>query len=86
MSVDIADYGASEYQARVLETIFIKVSIKIKNADVGKYESACYVLGYQKDTEFNRIRDAFDDPCDRSDSLIVQWERSHKYLSKWRAG
>ena len=83
---DIVDYGTSEYQARVLETVFIKASIKIKNADIGKYENDCYVLGYQIDTEFNRIRDAYESSCDGSDARILRWKRNHQYLSKWQAG
>jgi hypothetical protein len=86
MTTSIVDFGASEYQARVLETIFIKTSIKMKNADIGKYDDVCYVLGYQIDTEFNRIRDGFENVCDGSDAQILKWKRSHQYLSKWQAG
>src|SRR4029077_4453122 len=86
MTTDIVDYGASDYQARVLETIFIKASIKIKNADVGKNDDVCYVLGYQLDTEFNRIRDGYESVCDGSEAQISKWKRSHGYLSRWQAG
>jgi hypothetical protein len=86
LTTEIFNYGSSEYHSRVLETIFVKFQIKLKNADVGAYDNLCYVLGWQLDAVFNRVREPSEVQCKDSDRDISRWNQAHQFLSKWMAG
>jgi hypothetical protein len=85
LNADIYDYGNSEYNSRVLDAIFVRFDIKLKNADVGKYENVCYVLGWQVDKEFSRVREPLEVQCGDIDRYTPTWNLRHQFLSKWKA-
>lgn len=81
---DVTEYGRSNWSGRSLETGVIRVRLKLKNADIGRYDDLCFDLAYQSDTEFQRVRSAQTFACDAPDQL-KRWLSGLSYTSNWSA-
>jgi hypothetical protein len=62
----------------------IRIRIKLKNADIGRYDDVCYDLGYQNDVEFHRARSSKSLDCGDSGQL-KKWLAGLGYESSWNA-
>ncbi len=79
---ELADYGMADWKGRSLETVFSRVSIRLKNRILGDYKDRCYLFGQINDTEFDATRDHVVLPCDdRAD--LVAWQTDHGFRSFW---
>lgn len=81
---EIVEYGRSDWNGRSLETGVIRVRLKLKNADIGRYDALCFDLAFQRDTEFQRIRSAQAFDCEAADQLR-RWLAGVSYTSQWNA-
>ena len=83
-AAEIVDYGRSNWSGRSLETAVMRIRLKLKNSDVGRYDDLCYVLGYQNDAEFQRTRSSQVFDCANS-ALLQQWLVGLGFASSWNA-
>ncbi len=79
---DLADYGVADWKGRSLETVFSRVSIRLKNRILGDYKDRCYVFGQINDVEFNMPREPIVLPCDDGADLAA-WQTGHGFKSFW---
>jgi len=79
----VHEFGESIINDRLLETIFVQVRVRMKHRDLGRYENHCFILGYQNDTEFNRLRSQFDQTCDAAPPQLANWMAARRYQSLW---
>ncbi len=81
-NAELADYGTADWKGRSLETVFSRVSIRLKNRILGDYKERCYVFGQINDTEFNVTREHVVLPCDDAADLAA-WQMGHGFKSFW---
>ena len=55
--IELLDYGKSVWNARQLETVYIRSTIALKNRAVGEYRSHCWIYTYLVDDEFKVYRE-----------------------------
>jgi hypothetical protein len=79
----IHEFGESLSNDRLLETIFVRVNIRMKHRDLGRYETHCFIVGYQHDAEFGRLRNSFDQRCDSAPHHLTAWMTARRYQSLW---
>ena len=83
-SAEVVEYGRSSWSGRILETAVIRVRVRLKNADIGRYEDVCYDLGYQNDAEFHRVRSPRSLECADAEQRR-KWLAGLGYESSWNA-
>ncbi len=81
-NAELADYGVADWKGRSLETVFSRVSIRLKNRILGDYKDRCYVFGQINDVEFNISREPIVLPCDDGADLAA-WQTGHGFKSFW---
>ncbi len=79
---ELADYGVADWKGRSLETVFSRVSIRLKNSIRGDYKDRCYVFGQINDTEFATTREPVVFACDNGTD-IATWQAGHGFKSFW---
>jgi uncharacterized protein len=79
---ELADYGQVNWKERRLESVFGKVSIRLKNATLGEYLDACFLFARIIDNEFSVYRDPIDMECADSTAL-TSWKSGHSFQSQW---
>jgi hypothetical protein len=79
---EVYDYGVSDFKGRSLDTAFVRVSLRTKNAIRGEYRDACYIFGQINDAEFNVTREPVMAPCDDL-AAINRWQIGHQFQSRW---
>ncbi len=81
-NADLADYGVADWKGRSLETVFSRVSIRLKNRILGDYKDRCYIFGQINDVEFEATRDPIVLSCDNAADLTA-WQTGHGFKSFW---
>jgi hypothetical protein len=81
----IEDYGASSFKNRILETVFARVTVHMKNRMLGEYNDACFVFGRINDSEFSMFREPIVARCDDI-AEIRSWKMGHDFRSEWTVG
>jgi hypothetical protein len=79
----IHEFGESLSNDRILETIFVQMNFRMRHRDLGRYETHCFVVGYQHDAEFGRLRNSFDQRCESAPSHLSEWMSARRYQSLW---
>lgn len=79
---ELADYGVADWKGRSLETVFSRVSIRLKNRLLGDYKDRCYLFGQINDVEFSMSREPIVLPCDDGAGLTA-WQTGHGFKSFW---
>jgi hypothetical protein len=79
---ELADYGAANWKGRNLDSTLARVSIKLRNRMLGRYDDACFVFGRITDTEFNVPREPMVAPCDDS-AATEKWKMGNQFRSRW---
>jgi hypothetical protein len=82
---ETADYGQGEWKGRRLEAVFARVSLRLRNMRLGRYEDACFDFGELIDAEFDGMRrdpvvSACEDP-----QTVAAWKTGHRFVSRWLA-
>lgn len=80
---EIYDYGTSRWNDRRIDTIFNKISIKIKNRTIGKYDERCVITGLVVDKEFEMYREPFESSCDNVESSLENWMKARSFEERW---
>jgi hypothetical protein len=80
-SDSLVEYGTASWKGRRLEAVVTQVQLVNKNAVRGEYASACFIVGYLIDSEFNVRRDAFEAGCDSS--AWKDWANGRAFESRW---
>jgi tetratricopeptide (TPR) repeat protein len=75
---ELDDYGMSGWKGRVLETGFIKTSIRMKNRTRGVYHESCFYFG------FDVARYPIGVTCDEREK-IDRYKDAGEFTSKWIA-
>lgn len=79
----LADYGTVQWEGQRLDTVFFQLSVGLKHRELGKYQSACFLLGAIVDTEFRRYRDVFEKPCAEASPDLQAWQLRRAFESRW---
>ena len=65
-----------------MDSTLARVSIKLRNRMLGRYDDACFVFGRITDTEFNVPREPMVAPCDDS-AATEKWKMGNQFRSRW---
>tara|TARA_Y100001970_G_scaffold161058_1_gene197009 strand:+ start:949 stop:3873 length:2925 start_codon:yes stop_codon:yes gene_type:complete len=76
------DYGKGEYRKRQIDTFTTIINFKLKNNDIGDYESYCVNLTIMDDKEFNKYREPFLNECS-DNNLLKNYQIKHSFTSEW---
>ena len=76
------DYGKGQYRNRQIDTFTTILNFKIKNNDIGDYESYCVNLTIMDDKEFNKYREPFLNECSEK-NLLMDYQIKHSFVSEW---
>ena len=79
---ELYDYGVSDWKGRSVEAALSKITLRMRNRDLGEYRDDCFVFAQLVDTEFGLTRDHFVQPCG-SEAEIVGWKSSRAFQSRW---
>ncbi|WP_349371258.1 peptidoglycan-binding domain-containing protein [Salinarimonas sp.] len=79
--VRLLDYGVATWDGRPLEAVVVVVTVETRNAEFGRYEAGCFLLGWLLDREFDRRRDGFEASCEGP----APTERWPGFESRWIA-
>ena len=83
-NVTINDYGLSDYKGRKIATYITDVNFRLKNNDLGEYESICVRLAIIDDREFNRWREPEASICKTNDDInLTEEELYEKYKNSF---
>lgn len=80
---ELYDYGTSRWNDRRIDTIFNKITIKIKNRTIGKYDERCVVIGLVVDKEFEMYREPFESSCDNVENSLENWMKARSFEERW---
>ena len=62
-SVEIDDYGLSDYRDRIIETFFTDIKFTLVNRELGEYEDFCTRVAILDDKEFDILREPKLEEC-----------------------
>ena len=62
-SVEIDDYGLSDYRDRIIETFFTDIKFTLVNRELGEYEDFCTRVAILDDKEFDILREPNIEEC-----------------------
>ena len=83
-NITINDYGLSDYKGRKIATYITDVNFRLKNNDLGEYESICVRLAIIDDREFNRWREPEASICKTNDDInLTEEELYEKYKNSF---
>ena len=83
-NITINDYGLSDYKGRKIATYITDVNFRLKNNDIGEYESICVRLAIIDDREFNRWREPEAAVCKTNDDInLTEEELYEKYKNSF---
>ena len=83
-NITIKDYGLSDYKGRKIATYITDVNFRLKNNDLGEYESLCVSLAIIDDREFNRWREPEAAVCRTNDDInLTEEELYEKYKNSF---
>jgi hypothetical protein len=86
VEASVYEYGISQWSGRMLPTAVIEVTIRVRNSDIGRHDTLCFLTGHQEDTEFRRIRSSEAVACgDTGAARIRAWLSSLNFDSQWNA-
>ena len=80
--IEPTDYGKGEYRNRQIDTFTTILNFKIKNNDIGDYESYCVNLTIMDDKEFNKYREPYLNECSEK-NLLIDYQIKHSFTSEW---
>jgi hypothetical protein len=82
----VQEFGLGQWSGRRLDTVVVRSEIRLRNPDVGRYETVCVLTGYIEDLEFNRVRLTEQTGCDRDGpARIERWLTGIGFESRWNA-
>jgi hypothetical protein len=86
LEMEMAEFGLGQWQGRKLDTGLMRVTIRLRNRDVGRYQTLCLFLGYQIDAEFGRTRAVHETNCSPDgQARSANWLAGLGYESQWNA-
>ena len=80
-SVEINDYGLGNFRDRIIETFITDINFRLKNNDLGEYDSRCARVAIIDDKEFDRLREPMLSNCE-PDSLD-SYKKKLDFQSSW---
>lgn len=80
---ELYDYGTSRWNDRRIDTVFDKVTIKIKNRAIGKYDERCVIIGLVVDKEFEMYREPFESSCENVENSLENWMKARSFEERW---
>ena len=75
--VTINDYGLSDYKGRKIATYMADINFRLKNNDLGEYETMCFRLAIIADSEFSRWREPEAAVCKTNDDNDLSPDELH---------
>lgn len=78
----LVDYGVVRWKNRVLPAGFLRVKLKLRNAERGEYKNICFVFGFLKDEEFGRYREPYEGECGAAGKL-AKYKLARSFASRW---
>ena len=81
LSVEINDYGLSDYRERIIETFITDINFKLKNRVLGEYEDFCARVAILDDKEFNVYREPKLAVCESSS--LDSYKKKLDFQSSW---
>jgi hypothetical protein len=86
MTIDseVQDFGVSNFKDRSIDTVFVRITLHLKNRMLGEYKDACFIFGRMNDTEFSMAREPAYAKCD-DEAAISTWQGGHQFKSEWLA-
>jgi hypothetical protein len=84
IDTEVQDFGISTFKSRGLDTIFVRITLHLKNRMLGEYKDACFIFGRINDTEFSMSREPAFAKCD-DEAAILTWQTGHDFKSEWLA-
>ena len=76
------DYGNVRFKGRKLEAILINFQIKMKNRQLGAFETYCKKIHITYDLDFDMWRKEFFGECDQIEETN-QWKERNDFESGW---
>ncbi len=84
IDTEVRDFGISTFKSRELDTIFLQLTLHLKNRMLGEYKDACFFFGRINDTDFLMSREPAYAKCD-DEATISTWQDGHQFKSEWFA-
>jgi hypothetical protein len=79
------NYGVAIWGARDVEAVVAKISVLMKNRELGAYSDDCWNVGYLVDKEFAMRREPFVQKCGNDDAYR-NWQSSNRFETRWDLG
>jgi hypothetical protein len=79
---EIADYGQAEWKGRMMEMVFTKITMRLRNRILGEYRDLCAIFGRMNDSEFHMVREPEEFGCEEK-SRLSSWKKSKNFKSQW---
>lgn len=84
-SIEVYDFGRSDWNDRRLETIYLRLTLTLKNRPIGSYAQSCWVFSRVDDSEFAMYRGPFVTSCDGAETRILLRQQQIGFQSEWNA-
>jgi hypothetical protein len=86
VDAEVFEFGQGQWSGRSLSTAVVRLSLRMSNRQVGRYDTACFLLGYQDDAEFRMTRSTTSADCaSDGERRTASWLSGLGFESRWNA-